>query len=282
MRRLARAGSTAIAAISFSCGKPEPDRMLMDASLLPPAKPPDGVPLTQAPESSFEIPEYVAKALRSPKIVLIGDSIVHYSNELVSRRLAEAINSSADSGAFASAEGVTKGGQLVNGWIGYQFDRLVADKGNNVIVLQGGVNDIGWYGRTGRTRMREEAFQKLMARFEDAIRKAQDNGKVLVLVTVSPWKGQPHWNEVGQENSERLNSWMRMQTSRPGVFVADTYSELVSRCQSEKDMLARGYRGADVQHTNDAGRKLIGEVVARALGFDVALTPPEPSRPCQQ
>ncbi|MFN7990730.1 MAG: SGNH/GDSL hydrolase family protein [Candidatus Micrarchaeia archaeon] len=272
--------TAAICALAvFSCSKPEPDN---NTSLVLPSSRSAAPTVMAAPPA----PEgYATVALQSPRIVVLGDSIMHYSDELVSRRVQEVISS--DAGAV-SVKGVTKGGQLINGWIGSQFDRYVTDPDNNIIVLQGGVNDIGWYGKTGHTATRDEAFDKLIKRFGDMVQKAIDNRKVIVLVTVTPWKGQPHWNAVGQENSEKLNSWMKEQARRPGVYLADTYSALVTKdpgCESEKDTLARGYRGVDVQHTNDAGRKVIGEVIAQSLGFPVpSFTAPEKTKandPCK-
>src|SRR5512143_3505215 len=273
----------ACAAITFSCAKPEPDRHPGDASPVADAQAPlpgsEAKPRTATLE--IQVPEYVKAALASPRIVVLGDSIVHYSDELVSRRLASAINSSRDGGAPASATGVTKGGQLINGWIGSQVDRRVAAADNNIIVLQGGVNDIGWWGKLTDSPVREESFLKLLSRLDGMVSAAILNGKVLVLVSVSPWKGAQYWSGEGQKYTVRLNSWMHDEASRPGVFFADTYSVLESRCES--GMLEKGYRGVDVQHTNDAGRMVIGEVIARSLGFSVpSITPPATPSPCRR
>ena len=86
---------------------------------------------------------------------------------------------------------------------------------------------------------------------------------------------------AGQKYTIRLNSWMLAQASRPGVYFADTYSALESPC--DKGLLERGYRGVDVQHTNDQGRMAIGEIIARSLGFSVpSITPPAKPSPCQR
>ncbi|HSB47463.1 MAG TPA: SGNH/GDSL hydrolase family protein [Candidatus Bilamarchaeum sp.] len=279
-----RTAALACAFTFLSCSKPAPER-------LPDAGAADAGPM-QLPAlgvlSDASMPpqeDFVSSALKSPKIVLFGDSIVHYSDELVSRRLGQVLVSG-DAGPGASVLGVTKGGERVTGWIGKQFDKYVGDPDFNIVVLQGGVNDIGWYGKTGRTRARREAYEKLVEKFSGMVDAALENRKIIVLVTVSPWKGQPHWNEAGQEDSERLNAWMKSQASRHGVFVADTYAALVTanpRCERERDTLEPGYRGGDMQHTNDAGRKVIGETVAKALGFAVpSPTLPEKNRPFEQ
>ncbi len=268
----------AIAAGFYMCSKPEPDR------LPPPAHVEEAPAAAPAPkvEEQAVAHDYVSEALKHPRAIVLGDSIMHYSDELVSRRLEEAMADGLGPEARASVKGVTKGGQLINGWIGSQFDKHVRDPAYNIIVLQGGVNDIGWWGKTGHTKIRDQAFARLSERYEAMVKAALDNGKVIVLVTVSPWKGQVTWNAVGQEETEELNSWMKAQAGRKGVFVADTYSVLVAKdpaCESERDSLARGYRGGDVQHPNDEGKKAIGEVIALSLGYQVpSITPPRSVR----
>jgi lysophospholipase L1-like esterase len=260
-----RSRNIAVACVfAFSCSKPEPDRFF-DASPQPIELPALGV--LSVPDSSAPVNDYVTLALKSPKIVVLGDSIVHGSNELVARTVGQTINSGYDSGQFASVKGVTKGGQLVRGWIGYQFGKQVTDKNNNIIVLEGGVNDIGWWGKLTNSPVREDAFIKLIAKFGEMIQSAIDNKKVLVLVTVSPWKDSPYWSPEGQKYAVRLNDWMKSQASH-GVLVADTYSALED-CR-EKDYLAKNYRGGDIQHPNDAGKRVIGERIAGALGFAVS------------
>lgn len=279
----ARAAPLAIslAAAFYGCAKPEPEKLLRDASFQPADAGKADATDSGGASSSANAPPYVASALESPRIVVFGDSIVHYSDELVSRRLARAINESKDGGAPATAVGITKGGQLMNGWIGGQFERRVAAADNNIIVLQGGVNDIGWWGKLSNSPAREESFRRLLSRLEGMVADGIANRKVLVLVSVSPWKGAPYWSEEGQKYTVRLNSWMKGQAGKAGVYFADTYSALESAC--EPGMLEKGYRGVDVQHTNDAGRMLIGEVIASSLGFAVpAFTPPSGASPCRR
>ncbi len=269
-----------IAGAFQGCGKPDPDILALPApsARQDAAPPPSALIAPPAPSR-----DYVDESLAHPHAVVLGDSIMHYSDELVARRLKEVMDGSLGGDGRASVKGVTKGGQLINGvngngWIGRQFDRYVADPDINLIVLQGGVNDIGWFGKTGHSKAREEWISRMMERFGEMVEAAIRNKKALVLVTVSPWKGQTTWNGVGQEETEALNSWMKEQARRRGVFVADTYSELVTSgegCTLDMGMLKRGYRGVDVQHPNDAGKKAIAEIIARSLGFKVErITPP--------
>jgi lysophospholipase L1-like esterase len=274
--------SIAIAAAAFTfaaCGKPEPDllRQPEASKSAPDASPPDASPLPPDAAAHRPQPAYVASALRNPRIVLLGDSIVHYSGELVSRRLQEAIRSAGH--PDATVTGVTKGGQRVDGWIGRQFGKYVKDPGNNVIVLEGGVNDIGWYGKVGHARIRADAFGRMLSMLGGMVDTAREHGKVLVLVSVSPWKGQITWDAAGQDYTGELNRWMKDQSSKDGVFFADTYAVLGSAC--DPDALSRGYRGVDVQHPNDAGKKLIGETIAASMGYPVPVfTPPASPENC--
>lgn len=257
----------------FGLAKPEPDTLKETRQAAPVVT----VLSTSMKTERHPKATYVTKALEAPKIVLLGDSIVHYSSELVSRRLLQILTE--DYGLSASIQSVTKGGQLIKGWIGGNFEKYVTDPKFNIIVLQGGVNDIGWFGRTGKSRPREEQMQKLRSRFDEMVKEAQHNQKVLVLVTVSPWKGQTTWDSTGQEYTEWLNSWMKSQATASGIYAADTYLRLVNKepaCDLERDILTRGYQGVDVQHTNDSGRRAIAEVISDAMGYPAKnLTKPE-------
>ncbi|MEW6035278.1 MAG: hypothetical protein AB1529_01580, partial [Candidatus Micrarchaeota archaeon] len=120
-----RVFAAAAAISSINCAKPEPDR-IPETPI--PRIVQDATPLDSRP---LVLEDYVSRALKSPRIVVIGDSIMTGYSGLVAGRLGEAAGE-------VQVKDVTKGGQLVDGWIGRQFDMILSGP-ENVIVLQGGV-----------------------------------------------------------------------------------------------------------------------------------------------
>ena len=214
---------------------------------------------TKPPEKK----DYVVLALESPRIVLIGDSIVHDNKALVSRRILTILSEEKGETLVANK---TKRGELVRYWIGKQFDQSVSSKDYNIIVLQGGVNDIMWWVMQSKPAARENIFRRLLNRFGEMIAQAEENKKVLVLVTVSPWKDKGPWNTEAQRYTERLNQWMKKQETRKGVFAADTYSALVSK--TDPYAMDERYQGKDVQHPNGEGSRVIADTILRAIHVD--------------
>lgn len=124
----------------------------------------------------------------------------------------------------------------------------------NTLLVYGGVNDLYSDLTAGRTNDRIEAD------LSSIYRTAQDNGLLVIAVTVSPWGGfTKYYNSRRGENTRLLNSWILGQvTHGPVDRAVDSFAPL--SC-GDPDVLCPAYEanGHDGLHPGVKGHEILGQ-----------------------
>jgi len=93
----------------------------------------------------------------------------------------------------------------------FQADLLDPRPPYNIIVVQGGINDLA----SDIPPAKIEA--NLNAMYEAALR----NGRKVVALTVGPFKGHPYWKPENQKKADEINTWIRKRAAELGIPVVD-------------------------------------------------------------
>ncbi len=299
-----RVGACAvIASLAFSSCKASPERMdtttKSTASASVSAAPKPSISIETAPSESSKAapaatiaPETktsskvisetdVRNDMKMPRLVIVGDDIIeNQSDQAVAKRIAELLRSdSACSGTLGcDAIGKARGGQLIRDGIFKDFKVALNDPDTNTIAVQGGLHDMLWWISKTPAEGQEKSFQRLLSRFDEMISLANEKNKLLVLMTMTPWRGIEGWTPEAQQFTVRLNDYLLSKRHRTGVLVLDAYKLLVitnPACEAEAGMMKAGYRGKDQAHPNEAGQRVIAEGIVQALGKNGPITRPE-------
>jgi len=218
----------------------------------------------------------VRASLASPRIAIVGDSIMAHSavrDELLAR--------TRDRGGrayqFAAVSASTR---QIRG----AYDKNVkGKKAYNVVVIQGGTNDLGPYGKA------ETAIGNLRYMVEDARRE----GKTVILCTIAPWEGHQLFRghkDKARRMTEEINRWIRGQANPAmGVFVVDLDPVLGQgsppRIKDEYLMkqTSGSYAGQyDYIHPNEKGRRAISDAIYEQVFLSTRQAVPQRQRPKEQ
>jgi len=220
--------------------------------------------------------------MKMPRLIIVGDDIIeNHSDQVVAKRIAELLHSdSACSGTLGcDAIGKARGGQLIRDGIFKDFKDALTDPDTNTIAVQGGLHDMLWWITKTPVEGQEKSFMRLLSRFDEMAGMASQNKKLLLLMTMTPWRGIEGWTPEAQQFTVRLNDYLLSKRHTSGVLVLDTYKLLVitnPACEAEAGMMKAGYRGKDHAHPNEAGQRVIAEGIVQALGKNGPITKPEP------
>lgn len=211
---------------------------------------------------------------RGSGIVLFGDSLTDGfgSTPGANRRYSDALAERTGRPVLNAGIG---GNLLLNdsAWYGERsaarFGRDVLDQpGASTVVVLEGVNDIG-FSEAQRGPRPQPTYQpapvvstaQLVAGYRELIRQAHDGGLRVVGATLLPLKGSDHWGAHAARVSDEVNDWIR--TSGAFDAVVDFDKALASK--SDPDRLAAAYDSGDALHPNDAGYRVMAEVLAGVL-----------------
>ncbi|GHB20885.1 SGNH hydrolase [Streptomyces xanthochromogenes] len=207
-------------------------------------------------------------------IALLGDSITDGfgSTPGTNRRYSDAL--AERTGRPVVNAGI--GGNLVlndSAWYGERatarFGRDVLDQpGVGTVVVLEGLNDIG-FSEARRGPVPQPTYvpapvvssAELIAGYRELIRQAHSRDLTAVGATLLPFKGSDHWGAHAARVSDEVNDWLR--TSGAFDAVVDFDKALASK--SDPDRLAPAYDSGDALHPNDAGYRVMAQVLAEVL-----------------
>ncbi|PJN03010.1 G-D-S-L family lipolytic protein [Streptomyces sp. CB01201] len=216
----------------------------------------------------------VGGRVRSDGIVLFGDSITDGfgSTPGADRRYSDAL--AERTGRPVVNAGI--GGNLVlndSAWYGERatarFRRDVLDQpGVSTVVVLAGLNDIG-FSEARKGPVPQPTYvpapvvssAELIAGYRELIRQAHDRGLAAVGATLLPLKGSDHWGEHAARVSDEVNDWIRTS----GAFDAVVDFDKALAAKSDPDRLAPAYDSGDALHPNDAGYRVMAQVLAEVL-----------------
>ncbi|MGW2790259.1 SGNH/GDSL hydrolase family protein [Streptomyces sp. NPDC001251] len=216
----------------------------------------------------------VGGRVRSDGIVLFGDSITDGfgSTPGADRRYSDAL--AERTGRPVVNAGI--GGNLVlndSAWYGERatarFRRDVLDQpGVSTVVVLAGLNDIG-FSEARKGPVPQPTYvpapvvssAELIAGYRKLIRQAHDRGLAAVGATLLPLKGSDHWGEHAARVSDEVNDWIRTS----GAFDAVVDFDKALAAKSDPDRLAPAYDSGDALHPNDAGYRVMAQVLAEVL-----------------
>ncbi len=118
-----------------------------------------------------------------------------------------------------------------------------------VFVLQG-VNDL-------KQRPRVDNARQIVAGLEQVARAARARGIRVVCATITPYRGWPGWDRLGERSRQKINSFIRTS----GTFDAVVDFDVVVRDPARPDRLARPYDTGDHLHPNAAGLRAMAESI---------------------
>ncbi|MFD7342283.1 SGNH/GDSL hydrolase family protein [Streptomyces violascens] len=216
----------------------------------------------------------VGGGARCDGVALFGDSITDGfgSTTGANRRYSDAL--AERTGRPVVNAGI--GGNLVlndSAWYGERsaarFGRDALDQpGVSTVVVLEGVNDIGFSeAREGPNPQPTYkpapvvSSAQLIDGYQELIRQAHGRGLKAVGATLLPLKGSDHWGGHSARVSDEVNAWIR--TSGAFDAVADFDKALASK--ADPDRLAPAYDSGDALHPNDAGYRVMAEVLSKLL-----------------
>ena len=132
-----------------------------------------------------------------------------------------------------------------------RFDRdvLTVPGVTHVTVLEG-VNDLGMTKPT-------PAAADLIAGYRQLIARAHAHGLKIIGATVLPYGGAAYFTPAGEEERQKVNSWMRTSHEFDGVIDFDA----AIRDPANPTKMRADLQSGDWLHPNDAGYKVMGEAV---------------------
>ncbi len=168
-------------------------------------KPDEQVASWNAPKQAMPEQKITAgDAFSHPRMIIVGDSI--FAGDIMTPKLrahlltvdqkATLLNKAASS---AHLEDIKR-----------QLDAALADKSSNIILIDGGVNDIG--------AKPEDIIKKIAAMRDSALAA----GKVVMVAKLTPWGNSRFWKENLQETWEKVNAEItKWNDPQKGVYVVD-------------------------------------------------------------
>jgi len=206
--------------------------------------------------------EAMRQAMGRPSIIWVGSSISYGSLDhatVLSKLLKSAICKE------SSVACHPQGGAGIRAIAGNMEEELSQGRFNTV-VFEGGVNDLhGIVGRVMDGSLKDahlinDAVDKAFALTVKASKSALGKGRLLILLTVSPWGGyqpSPAAQKVADDLSDRFNIQIqRLHDPENGVYVVDTRQRL-GAADSVPDLYSNPPAGWPKGHRYSTSRPLL-------------------------
>ena len=202
----------------------------------------------------------------SPVVVALGDSITdgyrsttradrRWPDRLAERLVAKARPVGVVNAGISGNRVISDGAIAIFGQSALsRFDRdVLSIPGATHIVILEGINDLG-----GRPTPAAEA---LIAGYRQLIARAHAHGLKMIGATLLPYGGAAYFSAPGETERQKINAWIRTSHEFDGVVDLDAAVRDPARPERMKADLQSG----DWLHPNDAGYRVMGEVVDLSL-----------------
>jgi lysophospholipase L1-like esterase len=118
-----------------------------------------------------------------------------------------------------------------------------------LLVLEG-VNDL-------KQRPRADNARQLIDGLEEVARQARARGIRVICATITPYRGWPHWDPLGERIRQEVNAFIRTGDAFDAVVDFDA----VVRDPSDPARLAPAYDSGDHLHPNAAGLSAMADAI---------------------
>jgi|GEM_PF-3691086 len=190
------------------------------------------------------------------KFVAIGDCQTgHYTEDPGDYFWSDVVKSNLPNSVL-----VSRGSELT-GWHGWwnRWKEYVLDEKPDVVVVFGGIYHFSFDSDPNST-LREVATKMS--------KSAKENGIVLVLVSMQPFKDSAFWTEKRQGWLDTFNMWLSEFCSSSGDIFIDAFSLLIepgTKDSKQEYRYATNIPGTFTFYLNVSGHKVLGELIAKRL-----------------
>jgi len=193
------------------------------------------------------------------KFVAIGDCQTgHYSSE--DQDTGDYFWSNIVKSSLPNSVLVSRGSELT-GWHGWwnRWKEYVLDEKPDVVVVFGGIYHFS-FDLDPNPELQEIATKMS--------KSAKENGIVLVLVSMQPFKDSFFWNEERQGWLDTFNMWLSEFCSSSGDIFIDAFNLLTepgTKDSKEEYRYIGSIPGTFAFYLNVSGHKVLGEFIAKRL-----------------
>ncbi len=199
----------------------------------------------------------VCNSVNGKKILAVGDSLTAYKDKtgnFVNWEWPDQMKNKCSSLTFQKQGGTGFGtGRIIS-----EYRGLPLYKSSDIIIIMAGINDL----TSGSDKERAKS------NLQEMYSLAKKEGKYVVAITITPWKGYSLWNSQKQLIHDEINKWI-LTEAKDVDLVVDGYKVLGDSSDPQK--LNALYAESDKLHLKIAGhRALANEVLSRIFNPIVA------------
>lgn len=206
--------------------------------------------------------------LSSPRIGVMGDSITHIGesrNGYIGILQRNIPNSTAEGHGIVGNR---------TGEMRRRFQRDILDHNYNIVIIEGGVNDLPAVTNDSMIQRRVELIERNITRMAQM---ARDSGAQVIILTVMPWAGYGTSSQSAQRATEELNRrLLALNDPQNGIRVVNMES-LGERDRNGFLRLRRDLSMDNLHPINRGQREIARAILNQAFGIEISQSATNPT-----